>query len=158
MLNKSIVAACCVGCCVHQLVASSALTAFCCCAPLCPAFGRGSAKTDYPAAAACEQEAGAPGAGWAAKQSTSWLVLMRASWASTSSRCTTSGELSESASLATRGASSAGTMGPTCITHHPLVPLHMRVAQQQKLAQCLIAMQTCASMSLAYAGESLYEA
>ncbi len=140
MLNKSIVAACCVGCCVHRLVASAALTAFCCCTPLCLAFRNGDAKTGYPAAA-CEQEASAPGAGWAAKQSTSWLVLMRASWASTSSRCTTRGELSESASLATRGASSAGTIGPTCTTHHPLVPLHRMSAQQRKLAKRLIATQ-----------------
>ena len=119
-LNKSNAAVFCVGCCVNQLVASPVVKDFCCCAPLCLAFQNRHVKTDYPAAA-CEQEAGAPGAGWAAKQSTSWLVLMRASWASTSSRCTISGELSESASLATRGASSAGTMGPTCITHHPLV-------------------------------------
>jgi len=38
--------------------------------PLSPAFGRGDAHTDHPAAA-CEQAAGAPGPGWAAKQSTS---------------------------------------------------------------------------------------
>ena len=134
-LDKSNVAVFCVGCRVNQLVASPVVKAFCCCAPLCLAFQNGDAKTDYPAAA-CKQEAGAPGAGWAAKQSTSWLVLMRASWASTSSRCTTSGELSESASLATRGASSAGTMGPTCITHHPLVPLHRHSNGKQPMLDC----------------------
>ena len=136
MLNKSVVAAFGVVCGVHQLVANAAATAFSCCDPPCPAFARGDAMTNHPAAAH-EQEAGAPGAGWAAKQSTRWLVLMRASWASTSSRCTTRGELSDSASLATRGASSAGTMGPTCITHHPLVPLYPISAHVMEIVPAL---------------------
>ena len=47
----------------------------------------------------------------------SWLVLMRVSWATTNSRCTIRGELSDPASLVTKGGNRAGTMGPTCGAH-----------------------------------------